>query len=207
MNVLHHLYRFDCPTVAELRNYAWHDLDARSHAAIRTHVDMCALCREELSELENVAQEPTLPEATAVTNSPHQRALTHAKVFLDHARLVIATSLSAPTMQTAGAFRAGASSVTRRNWSKMLQADDAMISIAAVPDGQDCYTLAVRVFADTPGQSLRCRLITDDGTVTPRLASTGDDATVTFSAVSSGEYSLVLRLPHSVVLAPNLLLE
>lgn len=206
MNSLRHLYRFDCPTAAVLRDYVWQDLDPATRQTVRQHLDVCPLCRDELSQLEAVWSEANPATSETPQLSRYQTALLHAKGFLENVRWVVATTVSGTTLEAAGAFRADVRQAARRPWSTLLDADDVMISVVAVPDEQDCYTLTVHPLADRPPESMRCQLIPNRQDASYMVA-VGQNENATFLSVPPGDYVLVVRLPRSSVFASGLSLR
>ena len=205
MNSLRHLYRFDCPNAAVLRDYVWQDLDPATRQTVRQHLDVCPLCRDELSQLEAVWSE-SKPAAAKDELSRYQTALLRAKDFLENVRWVVATTVSGSSLETAGAFRADVHQVVRRPWSILLDAEETMISVVAAPDEQDCYTLTVHPLADRPSESMRCQLIPNRQD-TPYMVADGRNENATFLSVPPGDYVLVVRFPQSTVFASGLSLR
>ncbi|MFZ4656043.1 MAG: anti-sigma factor family protein [Caldilineaceae bacterium] len=200
------LYRFDCPPPETLQGYSLGDLTGARRRGFEEHLQQCPQCSAELAQLRTFVGEAAVALTPTSLLATVQQNL-HAQIenALTGLRILIATLVTPDGPALAGvALRR-----ERADDAPLLflyEAETLDINIMAHRQSDGQYHLQGQLFTVTPLRDATITLAAATAT-TPVIRTTLTDTTsFTVTDLPPDGYQLVVTLPDSAVVIPNLLL-
>jgi hypothetical protein len=221
MNLRALLYRFDCPSADDLRDYYWEMLPPEQTNKIAAHLQICPLCSAEHAEMVAMMALPE-PELEPGSSPPQPLAgLRDAAADLVQwgadqlaglgaaSNLLIARLLSPPpVLQPAGVnFRSSEASPLAETRTLTYGLEGGELELTVAPAALQELSLAGQLTLHNglpgPGKFV----LAGDQTTLPALDGLVDEfGAFTVDRVISGYYQLTIVGPSFVIFVPNLTL-
>jgi hypothetical protein len=172
VQLIHKLYRFDCPDALRLGEYELGLVDQAERVSIATHALECTPCTADLQVLRGfLATEPTIPDSIGA-----------------HVRRVIATLLApAPGMGLMG-IRGAADTQMRQ-----YQVDDVRVSLST----EQGALIGLLTFDERDVPRANAHLLPEHGSAL--VESVDELGNFEFDDVPAGVYTLEVHLPDEVI--------
>jgi len=187
------LYRFNCPSLDQLRDFCGQMVSLDIAAGIARHLDLCPHCQTETAALRRVRAALLLQPAP---RSPAREWWSEAKSKAEQVRTIVAQVL-APAPRPAFALRGVAVS------NLVYQAEDMLVAINPVGTMHG-YVLTGQVLTanqETWANARACLLDTEGNSVA--VASLDETCSFALPDVSAGRWAILIRGDKIEIVLPE----
>jgi hypothetical protein len=183
-----HLFRTECPTPLELGEWSLNLVDANRYQAIRSHLDICSHCEEELAAITAVVSKP-LFEGIAAPRGPSILK----RIIMKLEELVGAG---------AGQMTLVPVAVRGDSWSVCYAGGDYLLSLTKQQTMSGGALIGSILATDLTGHAAL-----KQGPSVVYEAPLTESATFTFDDINPGAYELVIATPDAELIVPELHIE
>lgn len=182
-----HLFRTECPTPLELGEWHLNLVDANRAQAIRSHLDICPHCEEELAAITAVVSKPLFQDAPAMRG----RSLLKRIIM----KLEALVGDAAGQMAFAPAMRGN-------SWSVCYAGGDYLLSLTRQQTISGGALIGSILANDLTGHATlkQGRSVVYETQLT-------ESATFSFDDITPGFYELVIATPDAELIVPELHIE
>lgn len=186
-----HLFRIECPTPLELGEWSLKLVEAKTSQVIRSHLDICAHCEEELAAITAAVSTPLFQHAPAMRGpSILKRIVMKLEDLLGNGAGQIAF---APV-----AVRGG----SQNSWSACYAGGDYLLSLTKQQTISGGALIGSILATDLTGHAT----LKQGASVVYEVPLT-ESATFTFDGINPGFYELVIATPDAELIVPELHIE
>lgn len=202
------LFRFDCPTLDQLRGYLWQTANPAVTAEVDTHLPLCPHCSAELTTLRQlVLTTAAANAAAAVATIPlsarlqawWQQAADNLQIAVAHLVTPLAPGPALPALRSTPA-QAGASTADLR----LYETDGADISLLVERSATTGAQLAAQIYTTTVPVTASYRLWATTSAAAVSAGGISRTGTFQISGLATGDYQLVIQLGEQLVVIPTL---
>lgn len=195
------LFRFDCPTTDQLRDYLWQDLGGMPRAQIDGHLAACPHCSAELATLRQLVltAPSTVTQGTVPQTNLTQRLQEWWQNATDNFQLAIAHLVT----PTPGVALQPLRSDGRATAMLLYETAGVDISLMIERDRDNGHQIAGQIYTVDAAATGTFQL----WGATPATINEGtidENGTFHIAQLSAGNYQLVLRLATQTVVIPTL---
>ncbi len=183
-----HLFRTECPTPLELGEWYLKLVDANSYQVIRSHLDMCSHCEEELAAITAVVSNPLLQDV------PVKRGASILKRIIMKLEDLLGDSAGQMTL---------APGLRGNSWSSVCYAGgDYLLSLTKQQTMSGGALIGSILATDLTGHAAL-----KQGTSVVYQTPLTESATFSFDDINPGFYELVIATPDAELIVPELHIE
>lgn len=202
------LFRFDCPTLDQLRDYLWQTAPAAVTAQLDAHLPLCPHCSAELTTLRHlVLTAATKAEAPVTVTAPvsqrlqawWQRAVEDLQIAVAQLVTPLAPSPALPALRSTPAS-AEASATDLR----LYETVGADISLLVERSATAAAQIAGQVYTATTPTQGSYQLWTTTSPDAVRTGVLSASGAFQLSGLTAGDYQLVIQLGEQLVVIPTL---
>ena len=195
------LFRFDCPTTDQLRDYLWQDLGGMQRAQIDGHLAACSHCSAELATLRQLVltTPSTVTQVTAPQANLAQRLHAWWQNAADHFQLAVAQLVTPAPGVALQALR----SDTRATPILLYETAGVDISLMIKQDGGNGHQLAGQLYTADAVAAGTFQLW-HATSATMKEGKIDENGTFHIAELTTGDYQLILRLATQTVVIPTL---
>lgn len=195
------LFRFDCPTTDQLRDYLWQDLGGMQRAQIDGHLAACSHCSAELATLRQLVL--TTPSTVTQVVAPQTNLAQRLQAWWQNAADNFQLAVAQLVTPTPGVALQPLRSEGRATAMLLYETAGVDISLMIERDGDTGHQIAGQLYTTDTVAAGTFQLW---GTTVANMNEGMIDENGTFhiAQLTAGDYQLILRLATQTVVIPTL---
>ena len=195
------LFRFDCPTTDQLRDYLWQDLAGTQRAQIDLHMAGCPHCSAELATLRQLVL--TTPSTVTQVVAPQTNLAQRLQAWWQNAADNFQLAVAQLVTPTPGVALQPLRSDGRATAMLLYETASVDISLMIERDGGKGHQIAGQLYT-TDTVATGSFQLWHATSATMKEGKIDENGTFHIAELTTGDYQLILRLATQTVVIPTL---